>query len=80
MRNKLTTTQQFVIDRMNSGYELGYDVFCDRCWLQFGKCGHGGESIPVSKTTLNSLLKREFVTVSSARFPLTTYCLTSKTK
>lgn len=61
MANKVTKAQQAVLDAMADGWELGRSSSAidtrQRCWLQKGGIGMGGEVRAVTLPTLNALLE-----------------------
>ena len=80
---KLSSLQQLVIDKMNNGWELGSSAglgsYSGSCWLQYGKLGYGGESIRVSHTTLDSLLRRKLIKQIYG-FPTSRYIIVKEEK
>jgi len=72
---KLTEKQQQVIDLMQDGWQLGRDNHNNgRSWLQKGGIGHGGESVSVSRSTVDSLEKKGLIK-SKWGFPMTIFSL-----
>lgn len=75
---KLSESQFFVIEKMQQGWELGKTKYTSlngsHCWLQKGYLGCGGETIKVSVTTFNSLVKKELIIKDE--FPSKRYLLT----
>ncbi len=78
---KLSETQQHVIDRMKSGWQLGTSTSLHPCsWLQKDGCGRGGEAEDVHAGTVHSLLDRGMIIVDHEGFPLRTYKLAGGAK
>ena len=78
---KLSETQQHIIDRMKSGWQLGTSMdLRSRSWLQKGGCGRGGESEDVHGNTVHALSDRKLIVVDSEGFPLRTYKLAGSAK
>ncbi len=75
---KLTQKQKDVLQLMWEGYELGYDSFGERAWLQLGGCGYGGYAINLRANTFNSLIANNLVSVKAKGYPTTTYQLTNQ--
>ncbi len=72
---KLTEKQQQVIDLMQDGWQLGRDNHNNgRSWLQKNGIGRGGESIDVSRSTVNSLEKKGLIK-GKWGFPMTIFSL-----
>jgi len=73
---KLSETQQHVIDRMKSGWQLGTSTSLHPySWLQKDGCGRGGESEDVHAGTVSALYNRGAIVVDVEGFPLRTYKL-----
>ena len=74
----LSAAQQYVIDRMNDGWELGADrTMHGRCWIQKGGIGHGGEAETISISTFQALQQRGIVRSKGHDFPTERFELVS---
>lgn len=77
---KLSKTQQDVVDKMQSGWELGVSMGSEtRCWLQKGRLGRGGETKTVHYNTFWSLWNKEIIVLVGLKYPLRRYKLVEKT-
>jgi len=67
-------TQKEVLEMMRSGWELGQStgVRDNRCWLQQGGVGRGGEAKDVHSGTVKALLRRKLIHFTYA-FPTGRY-------
>lgn len=78
---KLSETQQHVIDRMKSGWQLGTSTGLNSfSWLQKDGCGRGGEAEDVHGNTVRALSDRKLIVVDREGFPLRTYKLPESKK
>lgn len=79
---KLSETQQHIIDRMKSGWQLGQSTagLNRHSWLQKDGCGRGGEAEDVHGNTISALQDRKIIVVDVEGFPLRTYKLVESTK
>lgn len=76
---KLSESQQHVIDRMKTGWQLGETMtFEGGFWMQEGGCGHGGEHEKVGAGTVQALLKRRLIEMDQSKFPIRTWKLTKR--
>lgn len=75
---KLSKAQQFVIDKMRNGWELGQSnsMVCDRCCIQKGGIGRGGEAVTVSRATKQALFDRGLIRSRGYSFPTEVFELT----
>ena len=75
---KLSATQQAVVDKLASGWQLGVSKgFCSRAWIQFGKIGCGGRSEGISLATAKSLIDRGVVTQCDSSWAVAGYNLSA---
>lgn len=78
---KLSETQQHVIDRMKSGWQLGTSMdLRGHSWLQKDGCGRGGETEDVHGNTVSALWSKNIIVTDHERFPLRTYKLAEGAK
>jgi len=78
---KLSETQQHVIDRMKSGWQLGTSMdLRAHSWLQKDGCGSGGETEDVHGNTVSALWSKKLIVTDHEGFPLRTYKLAKGTK
>lgn len=78
---KLSDSQQHVIDRMKSGWQLGTSMdLRAHSWIQKGGCGSGGDAEDVHGNTVSALFDKKIIVMDSERFPLRTYKLAESTK
>lgn len=78
---KLSETQQHVIDRMESGWQLGTSMdLRGHSWIQKYGCGSGGDAEDVHGNTVHALLDGKLIVVDSVKFPLRTYKLAEEKK
>lgn len=75
---KLSESQQLVIDKMNEGWELGYDNYSFTTWLQKNGIGRGGETIDIRNATLFALYKKGLIQ-EHYNFPISKYTLIKST-
>jgi len=76
---KLSITQQYVIDLMKKGWELGVSTSIHgRCRLQRGGLGRGGESINVNPVTIRALRKQGLIVTTGWDFPTEKYILSKE--
>ena len=73
---KLSATQQAVVDKLSSGWQLGISAgFGGRAWIQFGGVGCGGKSEGISLATARSLIAKNVVTQQGSSWPIVSYAL-----
>ena len=72
----LSKVQQKVLDLLHNDWELGVShAFGQRCWLQKGKIGEGGESIDISHATLGVLFDKGLIERRGKRYNITIFGL-----
>lgn len=76
---KLSKAQHHVVDRLASGWELGFSLTGDSyCWIQCGGVGRGGERERVSCATFAALRRLGIIELRERAFPNAKYHLTAK--
>lgn len=71
---KLSKAQQKIIDLLNSGWEIGWMLdSSDRCWIQKGGAGRGGESRNVNISTARALREAGNIVCVESKFPTARY-------
>jgi hypothetical protein len=70
-----------ILQLMNNDWELGFDKFRYKWWLQKGGCGYGGDSKNIhGKTNIKFLIQENLISSKGFNYPTETYCITEKGK
>jgi len=81
MTMALSKAQQHIIDRMRTGWELGFShAFGSRSWLQQGHIGEGGKSENVSSATVDVLFRKGIIKQQGRRGGVMVFKLAPKSK